>query len=185
MHRRVIARPWMVLAGAAVLLGLSFWAMSIVEVDTSLPALRVLQVLDRLAGTRGLPQSLVVDHGPEFLSKALDAWAFRHGVRLEFIRPGKPVDNAYIESFHSRFRDECLNREQLWTLTEARVVLEDWRSEYNYLRPHKSLKLMTPKAFAEEQAGASGRATPSLRPRLDTTPIMERYNPYNLAVGLT
>jgi putative transposase len=77
----------------------------VIEVDTSMPALQVLQVLDRLAGTRGLPQSLVVDHGPEFISKALDAWAFRHGVRLEFIRPGKPVDNNEVRPHESlRYR---------------------------------------------------------------------------------
>lgn len=121
----------------------------VIEVDTSLPALRVLQVLDRLAGTRGLPQSLVVDHGPEFISKALDAWAFRHGVRLEFIRPGKPVDNAYVESFHGRFRDECLNERWFWDLPDARRQIETWRRDYNEVRPHESLRYRTPKEFTE------------------------------------
>jgi putative transposase len=121
----------------------------VIEVDTSLPAARVLQVLDRLATTRGLPRSLVVDHGPEFISKALDAWAYRHGVRLEFIRPGKPVDNAYIESFHGRFRDECLNQAWFWDLPDARRQIETWRRDYNEVRPHESLRYRTPKEFAE------------------------------------
>ena len=84
-----------------------------IEVDTSLPGSRVVAVLERLAELRGLPDSITVDHGPEFESRALDAWAYRRAVRLAFIRPGKPVDNCYIESFNGRFRDECLNEHWL------------------------------------------------------------------------
>jgi len=80
-----------------------------IEVDTSLPGLRVAQVLQRLAELRGLPKSITVDNGPEFAGRALDAWAYQVGVKLSFIRPGKPVENAYIESFNGKFRDECLN----------------------------------------------------------------------------
>jgi putative transposase len=121
----------------------------VIAVDTSLPSARVIQVLEQLAAGRGLPQSLVVDHGPEFISKALDAWAYAHGVELHFIRPGKPVDNAYIESFHSRFRDECLNESWFWDLPDARQQIEAWRRDYNEVRPHSSLAQRTPKEFTE------------------------------------
>jgi len=134
----------------------------VIEVDTSLPSARVLQVLDRLAATCGLPQSLVVDHGPEFISKALDAWAYRHGVRLEFIRPGKPVDNAYIESFHSRFRDECLNESWFWDLPDARRQIEAWRRDYNEVRPHESLRYRTPREVAEAFAHPGATSTTRL-----------------------
>ena len=120
----------------------------VIAVDTSLPSARVIAVLEELAATRGLPESLVVDHGPEFISKALDAWAYAHGVRLVFIRPGKPVDNAYIESFHGRFRDECLNERWFWDLPDARRQIEAWRRDYNEVRPHSSLHQQTPQDVA-------------------------------------
>lgn len=121
----------------------------VIEVDRSLPSSRVIRALEQLAVQRGLPRSLVVDHGPEFISKALDAWAFAHGVQLLFIRPGKPVDNAYIESFHSRFRDECLNERWFWDLRDAQRQIEAWRVDYNEVRPHSSLRRRTPKEFTE------------------------------------
>jgi putative transposase len=80
-----------------------------IEVDTSLGGRRVVGVLERLAETRGLPEVITIDNGPEFASRILDEWAYRKGVKLNFIRPGKPIENAYIESFNGRFRDECLN----------------------------------------------------------------------------
>ena len=110
-----------------------------IEVDTSLPGLRVQAVLDRLADTRGLPQSITVDNGPEFDSKVLDQWAYRTGVQLSFIRPGKPNENAYIESFNGKFRDECLNEHWFISLAHARRIIEAWRIEYNTERPHSSL----------------------------------------------
>ena len=81
-----------------------------IEIDVSLSGKRVVNVLERFAATRGLPRTIVVDNGPEFHSRALDAWAHGRGVELQFIRPGKPIDNAFIEAFNSRFRDECLNQ---------------------------------------------------------------------------
>jgi putative transposase len=120
----------------------------VIEVDTSLPAARVIGVLNQLADRRGLPQSLVVDHGPEFISRALDLWAYRRGIELVFIRPGKPVENAYVESFHSRFRDECLSTHWFETLTDARFQIERWRQDYNEVRPHTSLAGRTPTEFA-------------------------------------
>ena len=120
------------------------------EVDTSLPGKRVVAVLDRLAETRGLPESITVDHGPEFESQALDAWAYEHRVRLSFIRPGKPNDNAYIESFNGRFRDECLNEHWFLTIAHARRIIEAWRIEYNTERTHSSLGDVTPQEYAAQ-----------------------------------
>ena len=118
------------------------------EVDTSINGRRVAAVLDRLADLRGLPLSITVDHGPEFEGQVLDAWAYERGVRLNFIRPGKPVENAYIESFNGRFRDECLNEHWFLTMAHARSVIEKWRIEYNTERPHSSLGDLTPEQFA-------------------------------------
>jgi putative transposase len=122
-----------------------------IEVDTSITGLRVQAVLDRLADTRGLPQSITVDNGPEFDSQVLDKWAYRSGVQLSFIRPGKPNENAYIESFNGKFRDECLNEHWFISLTHARDIIEAWRIEYNTERPHSSLGNRTPQEFAADR----------------------------------
>lgn len=119
-----------------------------IEVDTSLPGLRVQQVLARLKEMRGLPASITVDNGPEFAGKVLDAWAYEAGVTLSFIRPGKPVENAYIESFNGRFRDECLNEHWFVSMRHAKQLIEEWRIEYNTERPHSSLGYLTPAQFA-------------------------------------
>ena len=119
-----------------------------IEVDTSITGLRVQAVLDRLADTRGLPKSITVDNGPEFYGQVLDQWAYRTGVELSFIRPGKPNENAYIESFNGKFRDECLNEHWFINLAHARGVIEAWRIEYNTERPHSSLGNQTPTEFA-------------------------------------
>ncbi|WP_155688209.1 IS3 family transposase, partial [Burkholderia stagnalis] len=119
-----------------------------IEVDTSLPGLRVQQVLERLKEMRGLPASITVDNGPEFAGKVLDAWAYEAGVTLSFIRPGKPVENAYIESFNGRFRDECLNEHWFVSMRHAKQLIEEWRIEYNTERPHSSLGYLTPAQFA-------------------------------------
>ena len=108
-------------------------------------------VLERLGDTRGLPQSITVDNGPEFDGKVLDQWSYRSGVRLVFIRPGKPNENAYIESFNGRFRDECLNEHWFISLAHARRIIEAWRIEYNTERPHSSLGNRTPQEFAIER----------------------------------
>jgi len=120
-----------------------------IEVDRCLSGLRVSRVLDRLADERGLPEVITVDNGPEFQSRALDQWAYDHGVRLQFIRPGKPVENAYIESFNGRFREECLNEMVFMNLADARNKIERWRQDYNTRRPHSSLDGMTPAEFAQ------------------------------------
>ena len=120
-----------------------------IEVDTSITGLRVQSVLERLADTRGLPKSITVDNGPEFDGQVLDQWAYRSSVHLSFIRPGKPNENAYIESFNGKFRDECLNEHWFISLAHARRVIEAWRIEYNTERPHSSLGNLTPEEFAQ------------------------------------
>jgi len=124
-----------------------------IEVDTSLGGGRVVGVLDRPAQTRGLPKVITIDNGPEFAGRALDEWAYRHGVKLNFIRPGKPIENAYAESFNGRFRDECLNTNWFLSLKHAREIIEEWRKDYNEVRPHSSLKGATPKEYAETAVG--------------------------------
>lgn len=121
-----------------------------IEVDHSLPGLRVTRVLERLALTRSLPKVLVMDNGPEFAGKDLDQWAYRHGIALQFIRPGKPVENAYIESFNGKFRDECLNENVFSNIQDAREKIESWRKDYNDERPHSSLDFQTPKEFLQK-----------------------------------
>jgi putative transposase len=115
-----------------------------IEVDHGLSGLRVIRVLDHLALSRPVPRRIVVDNGPEFTNTALDAWAYRRGVELHFIRPGKPVDNAFIESFNGRFRDECLNENWFVDLDDARTKIETWRIDYNKVRPHSALGNRTP-----------------------------------------
>ena len=124
-----------------------------IEVDTSLGGARVVGVLERLADTRGLPEVITVDNGPEFAGKAMDEWAYRRGIKLSFIRPGKPVENAFAESFNGRLRDECLNTNWFMSVRHARETIETWRQDYNEVRPHSSLKGRTPKEFAESMAG--------------------------------
>jgi putative transposase len=120
-----------------------------IEVDTSIPGTRVKAVLERLAETRGLPASITVDHGPEFEGQVLDAWAYEARVHLSFIRPGKPKETAYIESFNGRSRDECLNEHWFISMVHARKVIEEWRIEYNTEQPHSSLGGLTPSEYAE------------------------------------
>ncbi|KPJ60865.1 MAG: hypothetical protein AMJ46_03930 [Latescibacteria bacterium DG_63] len=125
-----------------------------IEVGVSMGGKDVVAVLERLARTRGLPGVIQVDNGAEFTSKALDQWAYENGVKLEFIRPGKPVENAYIESFNASLRKECLNVHWFWTLEEARARIEQWRKEYNEVRPHSSLGNLTPREFVENREPA-------------------------------
>lgn len=118
-----------------------------IEVDTSIEGKRVTAVLNQIVSTRGLPENIVVDNGPEFISNALDEWAYIRGIKLHFIHPGKPVENAYIESFNGRFRDECLNQNWFMSIEHARQVIEEWRIDYNQERPHSSLGDLTPNEF--------------------------------------
>ena len=102
---------------------------------------RVVECLERVAELRGYPQSITVDNGTEFCSKAVDGWAYRKGVRLDFIRPGRPVENGFIESFNGRLRDECLNTHLFWSIKDACEKMETWRVDYNTRRPHSALAM--------------------------------------------
>ena len=119
------------------------------EPGRSLTGRHVVAVLDRLIRQRGAPEMILSDNGPEFCSRVVDAWAHLAGVQLRFIRPGKPVENAYVESFNGRCRDECLNEHLFVTIDEARTELERWRVDYNTARPHSGLGKLTPEEFAE------------------------------------
>jgi len=119
----------------------------VIEVDVSIGGVRVCRILDRLFPTRPLPATLILDNGSEFAGTALDAWAAQHGVALHFIQPGKPVQNAFIESFNGKFRDECLNEHWFLNLQEAQLVIEAWRRGYNEERTHSSIGDVTPMEF--------------------------------------
>jgi len=118
-------------------------------------SLDVVESLERAIQVYGKPKAIRLDNGPEFVAKALDLWAYSRGVILDFSRPGKPTDNAYIESFNSRFRQECLNQHWFLSLEDAKVKIETWRREYNSQRPHSSLGNLTPEEFASLQDNVS------------------------------
>lgn len=135
------------------------------EVDTSIPGGRVVRVLERLRDLRGLPEILVTDNGPEFAGQALDVWAYERGVQLHFIQPGKPIQNAFIESFNGKMRDECLNEHWFRSLSEARQTIEAWRRDYNEVRPHSSLGNRTPQEFTARAATLRSPTAPCELPR--------------------
>jgi len=126
-----------------------------IEVDHSLPGARIVRVLDRIAAQHGYPAAVVCDNGPEFTGRALDQWAYQHAVRLQFIEPGRPVQNAIVESFNGRFRDECLNQHWFLDLHDAQRIIDAWRLDYNTQRPHGSLHGATPEEFALSLGGRS------------------------------
>ena len=124
----------------------------VLEVDTSITGDRVARILDQIAEERGYPESITMDNGPEFTSRALDAWAYKNGVELHFIEPGKPIQNALAESFNGRFRGECLNENWFTDLGDARSKIEAWRWDYNWIRPHGSLGQEPPAEFAQQSS---------------------------------
>ena len=115
----------------------------------------VVTVLEAVTADRGLPQTIRVDNGPEFISKSLDWWAYFNSVKLDFSRPGKPTDNAFIESFNGKFRQECLNQHWFLSLDDAQEVISAWREDYNRHRPHSALGDRSPEEFAIFSRGAS------------------------------
>jgi len=119
-----------------------------IEVHRQLGGHRVVEVLDGIGRQRSLPQTIRLDNGPEFISKVLDQWAHLNGVELDFSRPGKPSDNAFIEAFNGRLREECLNENWFLSLEDAREKVEVWRQEYNRRRPHGSLGNLSPEEFS-------------------------------------
>jgi len=119
-----------------------------IEVDQGIRGEQVVEVMTRLALLRGAPTTIRVDNGPEFISKALDRWAYQNAVTLDFSRPGKPTDNAFVESFNGRLRDECLNAHWFLSLADAKTKIEAWRRHYNESRPHTALGWLTPHEFA-------------------------------------
>ncbi len=125
----------------------------------SIPASGVIEVLEGLREPRGLPETSVTDNGSEFTSRAFDARAYARGVKLEFIQPGRPVQNAFIESFNGTFRDDCLNLHWFVSLDDARRAVEAWRRDYNETRPHSSLGRLTPREFGERCSRNEGLNT--------------------------
>jgi putative transposase len=120
-----------------------------IEVDQHLGGEKVVEILTLVALERGRPEKIQIDNGPEFTSKKLDQWAYLNGVELDFSRPGKPTDNALIEAFNGRLREECLNQNRFLSLEDAKQKVEAWRQEYNRTRPHGALGNLAPEEFAE------------------------------------
>jgi putative transposase len=116
--------------------------------DRSQTGEKVVEQMKRLVAGRGTPESITTDNGSEFAGRAMEAWAYQAGVKLDFIRPGRPVENGYIESFNGRLRDECLNGEVFFSLADTREKLERWRHDYNHKRPHSALQDCTPEEYA-------------------------------------
>jgi putative transposase len=118
------------------------------EADYALTGQSVVNAMNEIARSRQLPYAITVDHGTEFTSKVLDEWCYLRGVKPDFIRPGKPTENCFIESFNGRLRDECLNVNEFATIDQAREILGTWQHDYNHHRPHGSLGRLTPSEFA-------------------------------------
>ncbi|KHK49130.1 transposase [Ralstonia sp. A12] len=139
-----------------------------IEVGQSLKGEDVVRVLDAVVAPRGTPQTIKVDNGSEFISKAMDRWAYEHGVELDFSWPGTPTDNAKVESFNGRFRQECLNEHWFLSLEDARSKIADWRRYYNESRPHSALQWATPAEFAR-QARKNASTDDSTTPEISTS----------------
>ena len=122
-----------------------------VEVDTSLPCQRVIRVLNRIIAQRGKPATIRTDNGPEFISHQLQQWCENNGITMQYIQPGRPMQNAYIERKNGSMRRELLNAYLFYSLTEVREMCEEWRTDYNLERPHKSLGYLSPLVYAEQQ----------------------------------
>ncbi len=116
-------------------------------------------MLEQLCQRGRRPKLIQIDNGPEFVCKALNAWAHEHGVKLQFIRPGKPVENTHIESFNGRLRDECLNQHAFVSLDDAHARKEAWRTDYNSVRPHSALRQLAPDEFRQLHQPKTGETT--------------------------
>jgi putative transposase len=125
-----------------------------IEAGQGLKGDDVVRTMNRIKLERGVPKALFCDNGSEFTSQAMDLWAYRNGVKIDFSRPGKPTDNAFVESFNGTFRAECLNTHWFADMHEAKALIEAWRREYNDSRPHASLADRTPSEFASQYAAS-------------------------------
>jgi transposase InsO family protein len=138
----------------------------VLRVDRALRSQDVLTWLQKAVQEQGAPEYLRSDNGSEFIARIVQKWLKVTGIKTIYIEPGSPWQNGFVESFHGRFRDECLNREQLWTLTEARVVIGDYRCQYNQSRPHSRLGYLSPAQFAAQNSPSPtpvGLRPPSVR----------------------
>jgi putative transposase len=142
-----------------------------IEVGQNLKGEDVVNTLNRIASYRGLPVTIKVDNGSEFISKVMDKWAYERGIELDFSRPGKPTDNARVESFNGRLRQECLNAHWFLSLEDARRKIDEWRQYYNEVRPHSALQWATPAEFARQ----ARENTLSGRPKEPEFSILDRY----------
>ena len=145
------------------------------EVDTSMGSRRVTRVLETIIAERGVPQAIRSDNGPEFTSRHFLAWCLEKKIEMIHIEPGKPVQNAHVESFHGKLRDECLNASWFQNLFEARRKIAAWREEYNEERPHSSLGYETPSAFARRMAALRSPTAPCAPP-FGTNPEAKAMN---------
>jgi putative transposase len=132
-----------------------------VEVDTSIPARRVIRVLERLIAEKGCPANIRCDNGPEFISHLLEQWCLAMKITLQFIQPGRPMQNAYIERKNGSMRRELLNTYLFNSLAEVRILAEEWRKDYNTERPHKSLGYLSPIRYAELKESQTALSTPA------------------------
>lgn len=129
----------------------------LIHVDTNITGLKLVDIFKELGKRRPLPSTIVCDNGPEFISRDFDAWAYNRGIKLDHIRPGKPVENCFIESFNGKFREECLEENIFSGIEYARIMIESWRKHYNRFRPHSSLGNKTPMEFMESFGASTKR----------------------------
>jgi len=142
-----------------------------IDVGASLKGEDVVTALTRIVAARGKPTTIKTDNGSEFISKAMDRWAYEYGVELDFSRPGKPTDNAKVESFNGRFRAECLNAHWFLSLADAQLKIEAWRQYYNEARPHSALAWSTPAEYARRTC-LSAKVAVSKEPEISAS---DRY----------
>lgn len=149
-----------------------------IEVDTSLPSLRVIRVLERLIEQRGKPANIRCDNGPEFISHKLEEWCSHQSrqISLQFIQPGKPMQNAYVERQNGSMRRELLNAYLFTSLAEVRMLSEEWRNDYNIERPHKSLGYMSPINYAKKKIRESALSTPASETlkQIEAQPVVDK-----------
>ena len=156
-----------------------------IEIDTSLPAKRIIRVLDRVASERGYPAKLRVDNGPELTSVQMASWAEIHGIELEFIQPGKPMQNGFVERFNRTYREEVLDMYVFNSIGEVREITEKWLVDYNESRPHKSLGNLTPMEFATATLPYPPRAWKELNPIISADTTFIQRIPVNRSLGIS